>query len=424
MIDRSIAPKFERINKFNIQKVTPFKLTNGRKLHYLRSDAQPVVKIELLFKTGHIHESKTGMCSFAFKMLSEGVDGLSGKEIAEFIEHHGAQIDVSPGTDYSSVAIYCLRQHTEALLPILHKIVNFPTFPEQELETAKTQRKQSIMVNLEKNSFIASRAFRNALFGVDHPYGKVWALEDIDAVTTTDCRDFFNDHIRNKFEVLLCGDVDDQLIAQIDELFGQERLSNKNESTQLPPIVSATSPVHVQKADSLQSAIRIGRPIFTKKHEDYAALSIINEILGGYFGSRLMKNIREDKGYTYGIHSSLYSFQSHGYWAIGAEVNGENTKEAVIEIHKEVQKLIDEPVPAEELEIVQNYILGQYLSSVNTPFALLEKFKSVYLFGQGYEYYDQYLDVLNAVTPASLQKIAAQYWQKDDLIEIVVGKID
>ncbi len=424
MLDRSIPPKFQRIDTFNIGKVKTSTLDNGRKMHYIISDAQPVVKIELLFRSGQVNEEVKGVSSFAYKMLAEGTSSKSAKEISSTIEHYGAQLDITGGTDNSAVSLFCLKKHIPLLLPILKEIMGEASFPEKELENLKSQRIQNLKVNLEKNAFLAARSFRNALFGESHPYGKVLQIEDIAKINREECHAFYKKHIENQFEILLCGDVDDAIFSLLNQYFGQDAVeTNMLVKPDLLQIQPQYAPQHIHKEGSLQSAIRIGRPIFTKKHEDHPKLSIINEILGGYFGSRLMKNIREEKGYTYGIHSVLYSFQQHGYWAIGAEVKGENTMDALREIKKEIQKLIEEPVPQDELEIVQNYIMGQFLSSLNTPFALLEKFKSIYLFQQDYNYYDHYLNTLNHCTPEELQAIAAKYWQADDLLEIVVGQV-
>jgi predicted Zn-dependent peptidase len=221
------------------------------------------------------------------------------------------------------------------------------------------------------------------------------------------------------------GNLPDNLDAALNNHFGKGDWGQaKAASKSLVPAMSSThQKTLVEKSDAIQSAIRVGRILFNKTHPDYFKFQVLNTILGGYFGSRLMANIREDKGYTYGIGSGLNSLLHSGYFFISTEVGADVTTKALDEIHKELKLLREDLVSESELETVRNYILGQFLRSVDGPFALAEKFKAVYEFGLDYSYYDKYFHAVKTVTPAEIRDLANKYFQEKDLIECVAGKM-
>jgi predicted Zn-dependent peptidase len=178
----------------------------------------------------------------------------------------------------------------------------------------------------------------------------------------------------------------------------------------------------IEKPDAIQSAVRVGRLLFNKKDPDYFKFQVLNTVLGGYFGSRLMANIREDKGYTYGIGSGLASLVNGGYFFISTEVGVDVTNNTLSEIYKEIKLLREQPVNNEELETVRNYVLGQFLRSVDGPYSLADKFKAIWEFGLGYDYFENYFKAVKTITPKEIQELANKYLQEEDLIELVVGK--
>jgi zinc protease len=161
--------------------------------------------------------------------------------------------------------------------------------------------------------------------------------------------------------------------------------------------------------------------MITRSHPDYPGMAVLNTLLGGYFGSRLMSNIREDKGYTYGIGSAMVSLREAGYFFISTEVGADVTTAALDEIYKEVKRLQDEPAGEDELSTVRNYLSGTFLKSIDGPFALIDRFKTLTLSGLGYDYYDRYLQTVQSISPAQLQELALRYFNRNDFMELVVG---
>ena len=177
-----------------------------------------------------------------------------------------------------------------------------------------------------------------------------------------------------------------------------------------------------EKPDALQSAIRMGRATINRTHPDFPALQVLNTVLGGYFGSRLMANIREDKGYTYGIGSGMSSLKQSGSLFIATEVGADVCNAAVSEIEKEVNLLRTQLIPDEELSLVRNFMLGSLLGSLENVFSHADKFKNLYFSGLGYEYYDLYVNTVKTVTAAQLQQLAIQYLNLDEFYKVIVGK--
>src|SRR5690606_5226367 len=397
-------------------------LDNGIPLYYIEAGKQPVVRLEFIFKAGAWYEDSKGASYFAAKMLSEGTQQKSSAQISYEVEKFGAYLDFNPTLDYSIVTLECLSKHLNNLLPLLHEILRQPTFPEDELVTLKNIKAQQTRVQNEKSSFLASKKFREAIFGEAHPYGKDLTLEDIDKLTRDDVRSFYDQYYTLPFEILISGLPDSGFIADINKIFGQTVLQKAAAD---PTYIShpISSPTIIEKEANLQSSIRVGKKLLTKDQPDYVKLLIVNEILGGYFGSRLMKNIREDKGYTYGISSALVPLRNDGYFIIGTDVNKENTRNTLQEIYKEIEVLQTTLISDDELNTVRSFMIGSFLSEINTPFALSDKFKGVHLYGLGYDFYDSYLQTVNNITSTEIRDLAQQYLQRDTFSEVIVGGI-
>ena len=179
---------------------------------------------------------------------------------------------------------------------------------------------------------------------------------------------------------------------------------------------------YLERPDALQSAIRLGQISVNRSHPDFVGIQVLSTILGGYFGSRLMANIREDKGYTYGIGAGLSAFKHTGCFVIASEVGVAVCEAALEEIRKEMTLLQQEPVSAEELDLVRNYILGSFLGSLENTLSHADKFKNIYFSGLGYDYYDRYIKTVKSITSDTLQGLAQQYFNFDDMQRVVVGK--
>ena len=423
-LDRRVAPPAKPIRHVDFARAETIHLKNGIPAHIIRSGKQPVVGLELLFRHGGLrHESQNGAAFFTIKMLSEGTHTRNSDSISHEIDQCGAFLQLSPGLDYSSASLYMLTKYVPSLFQVLRELITASVFPEEELHKLKNIQQQNLRLNNQKSNVLASKTIKSALFGAAHPYGRSLNEDDISAITRQDLIDFFEHKLRNQLEVVITGDVTTEVLQALEVNFGDLSLEKPLPSDdELPPVQQAQEKrIVVEKPDNLQSSIRVALPLFSKKHPDFHKMKVLNTILGGYFGSRLMRNIREEKGLTYGINSGLIALINAGYFIVGTDVKKEKTAQVVDEIYKEIGLLQREPVSDAELITVKNYIAGRLLSSVDTPFALAEKFKSVYLHDLSYNFYDSYLDTLNSIEPSHIQEVAEKYLKVTSMQEVIVG---
>ena len=420
-LDRAIAPEFNEVKPFSLVEAKTARLSNNVPLHLINAGDQPVVKIEILIKAGKWFEFVNGTSFFTTKMLREGTSRKNSNEISVFLDQFGAFLELNPIADYCNISLYVLTKYLQDVLPLLSQIVFEPTFPEKELAVLKNIKKQSLKLDNEKNSVVGAKLFRKALFGENHPYGKELKPDDIDPIDQRDLMELHQKRFFKDVEIIVSGKVDENDLKLMEEHFGSFNIK-KDEEVQIQfESTQSNREVCIEKVESLQSTIRIGKLLFKKNHPDYIKMLVVNEILGGYFGSRLMRNIREEKGYTYGIHSSIVSLRNDGYFVIGTDVKKDFTQATIDEIHKEINILRNELIGKEELDTVKNYMLGSFLSSVTTPFSLADKFKSIHFHGLTYDFYKDYFQTIKALDAMDILELSRKYLDIESTIEVVVG---
>jgi zinc protease len=425
MLNRTQAPEFKTINKIDIAHADHFKLKNGIPVYTVDAGSQELTRIEFIFRAGMYYQDKPLLAISANNLIENGTTKYSANQISDGIDFYGSFFETSCGQDFSSIALFSLNKHLENTLVFVEDAFKDATYPQDEVETYLINKKQKFLVNSQKVDAVARRVFSELLFGKMHPYGLEVKAEDHDKLKREDIVNFFKKHYHYaNCTIIAAGKLPENLEAVLNKHLGEEKWGTGSPVTKNNVDVSSTQQRehYIEKADAVQSAIRVGRRLFNKTHEDYFKFQVLNTILGGYFGSRLMANIREDKGYTYGIGSGLSSFVHEGYFFISTEVGSDVTKDALNEIYKEIEKLQTDLVPEEELETVRNYILGQFLRSVEGPLALADKFRGIWEFGLGYDYYEGYFEAVKSVNPGELRDLANKYLKKADLIELVVGR--
>lgn len=423
-LDRRVAPPARPIRHIDFLEAETTQLSNGIPVHMIRSGKQPVVGLELVFRHGGIrHEQKNGVAFFTNKMLAEGTRQKDSVAISNEIDMYGAFLQLSPGLDYSSVDIYMLVRHIRPLLAILRELITESVFPEDELQKLKTIQLQHLKVHNKKSNALASKKFKAALFGAHHPYGRSLEEEDIPGLASDELQAFFQHQLKNHLEIIISGDVNTEVLQAVEQYFGDLPLveSTPSEDSLPDAVITQEKRIVVERPENLQSSIRMGGPMLTKEHPDYHKMKVLNTIFGGYFGSRLMRNIREDKGFTYGINSGLITLRDAGYFVIGTEVKKEFTAQVLEEIYREMARLRDEPLGDMELNTAKNYMAGRLMASVDTPFALAEKFKNIHLYGLTYNFYKNYLNTINSIDASALQEIARKYLTEENMVEVIVG---
>jgi predicted Zn-dependent peptidase len=424
-LNRTIAPNFNTVEKIEMVRASEKKLSNGISVFSVNAGTQEVVKVEFLFAAGMYEQHYPLQATTTNTIMEEGTSKMNANQIAEAVDYYGAFLETSVAQDNASIVLYTLNKHLAATLPIVEQIIKDAIFPEHEIDIHLKNKKQKFLVNNQKVATIARKRFAELVFGEKHPYGIDVKEKDFETLTRQYLIDFYKKHyLSNNCKIILAGKINDSVYALLEKHFGGNDWDG-NALERKPHIETdiITEKTHlIFKEDALQSAIRIGKIMFNKTHPDFQALQVLNTVFGGYFGSRLMSNIREDKGYTYGIGSGLVSLKHSGYFFISTEVGVDVCAKAVDEIYYEMNRLREETVTDEELELVQNYMLGTFLRSVDGPFAMADRFKSIVEYGLGYDYFDKYIATVKNISASELRSLANKYFSKESMIELVVGK--
>lgn len=424
-IDRKKSPAFNTVEKIEIIKASEQRLRNNIPVYSINAGTQELIKIEFLFSAGMYQQEIPLEAATVNTMLEEGTSKLNAAQIADRVDYYGAFLETGVSQDSASVVLYTLNKHLKSTLPVVEQIIKDSIFPQHELDTHIRNKKQTFLVNNQKVANVARKRFTELLFGEKHPYGINVKETDFDVIDRSHLNDFYSRFYRsNNCKIIMAGKVDDDVLSLLDNHFGGNDWNSISDlgTKSLPIITTAEREQLIVKEDAMQSAIRIGKVLFNKTHPDFQSLQVLNTLFGGYFGSRLMSNIREDKGYTYGIGSGIASLQNSGYFFISTEVGVDVCKDAIKEIYFEMDRLREELVPEDELELVKNYLSGMFLRSVDGPFALAERFKGIMEYDLGYDYFDKYIATIKTISASQLRDLANTYFDKNSMIELVVGK--
>jgi zinc protease len=401
-MNRKIAPEFNSIDHITLLHPEHTTLSNGCNIYCFNSGDQELVRIEWIFGNLRFNPAKPLLNVAVNTMLSEGTHTRTAAQIADEIDFYGAFLQAEYGYDNSEVTLYSLNKHLHSTLPVIKDILTNSIFPEKELETYVRNQQQKLQVSLQKNDVVARRAFNKALYG-DTIYGFAADAEDFKTLY----RDDMQAHFKQMYQpanctIIIAGKIEPETLELLKDTFGKnwDNTGGTADTTQPELKPAGEHFYYTEKPDALQSAIRMGLPVINRPHPDFPSLQVLNTVLGGYFGSRLMANIREDKGYTYGIGSGISALKHGGAMFIATEVGADVCKAAVTEIEKEINLLKTELIPGDELDLVRNYMLGALLGSLENVFSHADKFKTLYFAGLSYEYYDRYTETIRSITVA------------------------
>ena len=426
MLDRKIEPKiFSPVDfDYHLPDCNSIVFQNGINVHYFSDDLQPVMQLEMVFKAGLWYENQNGIAQATAGLLKSGTSKMTSFQINEMFEQYGASVKTVAGPDFASITISCLTKHLSKVLPVVADMLLDTQFPQHEIDIFIQNAKQRLSVQLLKSDFVANRKIDEFLFGIQHPYGKYSVIKDYEAIN----QQALSNHLKtyysnNNCSIFIAGSFADSDIELINQHFGKTNWNNEN--TIVEPIFKAHSTVEKKHRinndqKGVQGSIRIASHFPNKHHEDFYPMIVLNTILGGYFGSRLMSNIREDKGYTYGIHSYMYNQVNQSAYLITTEAGKDVCEAAIKEIYYEMDVLKNELVDAEELELVKNYLLGTILGDLDGAFQIMQRWKSLILNGFTKERFNKNIDLYKHITPEQLQALANKYYQQENFYELVV----
>ena len=425
-VDRKIAPPITDAVNFHLElkPYENFTLDNGVPVYAVNAGAEEVMMTEMVFFSGNSFEEKNLIAAATNFLLRNGTSKKKAFEINEHFEYYGSFLNRSCFNETATLTLHCLNKHIAELLPVVEELITDSIFPEDELAIFKQNQKQRLSVSLKKSEFVAGRLIDAYLYGEKHPYGKYSSHAEYDALTREELLSFYNKYYKNgNCVIFTAGKLPKGLFDLLNKHFGKLPLGN-NFQKPVHKFSSANKPGEkfrvTNDINGVQGSIRIARDFPNRHHPDFQKVMVLNNIFGGYFGSRLMANIREDKGYTYGIHSYLQDHIQQSAWLVSTEAGKDVCEAAIAEIYKEMKRLRDAPVAEEEMQLVRNYMMGSILGDLDGPFHIIARWKNYILNGLDGNYFYGALNTIRTVSPEELQQLARKYLNAEEFYELVV----
>lgn len=425
MLNRTVQPDIVNAVDFDVElkPCDHFTLDNGVPVYALNAGEEEVLMVEWVFYAGNWYEEKNIVAATTNFLLKNGTKNKSAFAINEHFENYGAHLNRACYNETAVVTLHSLSKHLDKLLPVVAELFTESSMPQQELDIYKQNQKQKLSVNLKKSEFVAGRIIDELLFGFKHPYGIYSSFEDYDALAQDELLAFYEKYYQQgKCIMFVAGKLPANIQALLNQHFGNLPF-NKAE---LPVIEHIARPAAEKKhfiendKKGVQAAIRIARPFPNRHHPDFIKVQILNNIFGGYFGSRLMSNIREDKGYTYGIHSYLQNHMQQSAWVVSTEAGRDVSKATIEEVYKEMKHLREELVDEEELQLVRNYMIGSVLGDLDGPFQLISRWKNIILNNLTEAYFYKSIQTIKTIPAEELKDLAGKYLQPEAFYELTV----
>ena len=422
-MNRTIPPPIQS-QDFAFRKPVRHILPNGVSLSTIASVGhEEVLRIDFVFSVGQWHQAQKLQALFTCRMLREGCRGYSSADFAERLDYYGAWLELSVGMNRSFVTLYTLKKFFAQTLELVHSMLSEPAYDEEQFLTIRANNKAQLLVNMQKGDVCAQRALRRSIYGDAHPCGMSAELEDYDALQTSHLREFFARHYgSSNCSIYLSGSIDDAVLQRVETLFGTTPWGSSTpiEEVQYSMHSADVKSQYVIRPDALQSSIRMGTLMMDVNDADYLSMRVLTTVLGGYFGSRFMKNVREDKGYTYHISSDLITNTSQVLFLVGCEALVDKADEVIAEVHGEMLRLQQEPISDTELRMVRNYMTGEICRNYEGAFSLTDAYIFMEHLGLPQTHIDHTVEAIRTTDAARLQQLAQRYLRPEELYTVVV----
>jgi len=422
-IDRTTPPRIKDAIEFSLQ-LKPYEkatLKNGIDVYAVNAGAEDVLQLEWVFYAGNWFEKRNLVAATANFLLKNGTTNKTAFQLNEHFEYHGSYLNRNCYNETATITLHCLSKHLDVLLPVVREMITDSIFPEDELATYKQNMQQRLQVNLKKCDFVAGRLIDTYLYGEDHPYGRFTKFEDFESLNRDELVDFYKQYYQNgKAIVFAAGKLPQNIFEQLEKHFGD--LPFQNVAVREFPVVTAAEKKYrvINDPQGVQGAVRMGTPFPNRHHPDFAKVQVLNNAFGGFFGSRLMSNIREEKGYTYGIYSYLENHIQQSAWVISTEAGRDVCEATIVEVYKEMESLRNELIDDEELLLVRNYMIGSILGDLDGPFQIINRWKNIILNGLDEQFFYKQIETIKTVSAEELQQLANKYLQPENFYELVV----
>ncbi|MFT3950151.1 MAG: pitrilysin family protein [Agriterribacter sp.] len=425
MVNRTAAPVIKDAIDFHLtlKPYKKFALDNGIEVYTINAGEEDVIQAELVFFAGNWYEEQNLVAAATNHLLKNGTGTKTAFEINEHFEYYGSYLNRYCYSETATVSLHSLTKHLKELLPVIRELITDADFPEKELDIFRQNMKQKLEINLKKPDFIANRLIDEYLYGIDHPYGKYSSVAAYDALQKEQLQSFYkNYYVNGRCVIFVAGKLPADIEKQLNDSFGSLTVNKKPLPVIAHPVKAATEKKYrvTNDENGLQGAMRIASHFPNRHHPDFTKAQVVNTLFGGYFGSRLMSNIREDKGYTYGIHSYMQNHVQDCAWMISTEAGRDVCEATIAEVYKEMEILRNEPASEEELLLVKNYLIGTILGDLDGPFHIIGRWKTIILNELGDDHFYKSINDIKSITAAEVQALANKYLQPEKFYELVV----
>ena len=424
-MNRKISPPIKDAIEYNLllKPYDHFVLDNGIHVYSVNAGAQEVIQLEMVYYAGNSYEQQKGIASATNFLLKNGTSTKTAFQINEAFDYYGGYCSRACYNETATITLHSLTKHIDNLLPIVYEMLTDAVFSQEELDIFKQNSQQRLKVNLQKADFIAGRLIDSYVYGEQHPYGIYTHPLDIDNLTVEKCKAFYNQYyINGNCVIFVSGNFPEGIKEKLNNQFGQLRV---NKQLVYTPHITTTPAIQKKyrienDPSAVQGAIRLASPFPTRPHPDFKKAMVLNTVFGGFFGARLMSNIREDKGYTYGIYSYIQNHLQHTAWVVSTDAGKDVSEATIEEVYKEMKRLREEKISEEELLLVRNYMIGGILGELDGPFQIMAKWKNIILNNVDENYFYDSVREIKTVSADELLALANKYLHPEHFYELVV----
>ncbi len=424
-INRSIAPLYKDATEFDL-KLKPYEkyvLDNGVQVYAVNAGTQEVMSLELVFNAGNWYEQQNNVAAATNFLIKNGTKNKTAFELNEHFDYHGSHLSRGCYNETATIILHCIDRHYAKHLPVIAEMITDAIYPQHELDIYKQNMQQRLSVNLKKCDFVAGRLIDEYVFGRNHPYGVYSNKEDYDALQQQQLQEYYKQYYTNGHcTIFAAGLLPADFVQQLNATIGQLPLNQKEIPAIIHPVTASAEKKYriVNDVNGVQGAVRLAREFPNRHHPDFQPVQVLNTLFGGFFGSRLMSNIREDKGYTYGIHSYILNHISTTAWMVSTEAGKDVCEATIQEVYNEMKVLREELVDEEDLQLVKNYLIGTILGDLDGPFHIIGRWKNLILNGLDESYFYNSVNIIKRISAKELQELANKYLQPEDFYELVV----
>ena len=405
-------------------------------LYVLRSDTLDAVRLDIVVGAGQGHQDKLLQALFTNRLLREGTRHHTSAELAEKLDYYGAWLELTVSVHHSYLTLYTLKRYACETFALVGEMLHEPLFPEERLRIISANNKSQYLVNRQRADVIARRLFNRAVYGDNHPCGRFAEEKDFDAITRDDLLRFFTAYYRpDNCNIYLAGNVDDHLIeaakkslpltpSQEGRTLAEAQLSFGQNTPSLtsPSLGGGRGEALIHHLPSaVQASIRMGGLLMDVASDDYYRMRVVSTILGGYFGSRLMKSIREDKGYTYSISADMLTNTRQVLFVVSSEALADKGEVIADEVRQHCRRLAEERVPDDELTMVRNYMIGEICRNYEGAFSLIDAYIYIHTLGLPLEHISRTIDTVRSIDAETIRQTAAQWLDADRFHTVIVA---